>query len=172
MRQKQSTEILTGLIVAVLVVLASMSMFDTADAGADTYRITAKYPQVDGITVGSDVMAAGILVGKVVDLALDENYFAVLTMEIDRVVELDSDASAQIVSSSIFGAKYVRLDIGGGDFTIEPGGRVFYTEQAMILQDLLDQVIALGRSRQQKKAEHDTPKNPSFMGFTPSLLPK
>jgi len=152
MRHRASTEILIGMAVTVAVLLASMSMFEPGGASSpQTYRIEAKYPQIDGISVGSKVMAAGIDVGSVVEVRLDENFFGVLTMEVDRVVELDSDASAQIVSSSIFGEKYVRLDIGGGDFMIEDGGRVFYTEQAMILQDLLDQVIALGNSRSPDK---------------------
>ena len=148
MRHRPSTEIVVGAIVTVLVVTASLSIFDqSGPASADTYMVRASFPQVDGVNVGSDVMAAGVAVGKVVDMRLDENFFAVVTMEIDTIVELDSDASAQIISGSIFGTKYIRLDIGGGEFQIEDGGRIFYTEQAMILQDLLGQVISIGNAR-------------------------
>jgi phospholipid/cholesterol/gamma-HCH transport system substrate-binding protein len=148
MKLGATTEIIVGAIVFAIVAIASVSIFDgSSSASSDVYRIEAKFTRVDGVNVGTDVMAAGIPVGSVVDMRLDENFFAVLTIELDRSVELDSDASAQIVSESIFGSKYIRVDIGGGESIIQDGGRIFYVESAMIVEDLLKQIVPRGQAR-------------------------
>ncbi len=148
MRITAELEIAVGVAVFGALALAAASLFNSSESvGSDRYRIEASYTRVDGVSVGTTVMAAGIPVGQVVSLRLDENFSAVVTMEIDKVIELDSDASANIVSESLFGAKYIRLDIGGGEFIIEAGGRVFWAESALIIEDILKQVVAMGDAR-------------------------
>ena len=148
MRITPGTEIAVGVAVFAVLVAAAASIFDKSEAVAtDRYRVEARYTRVDGVTVGSQVMAAGIPVGQVVGMRLDEDNFAVVTMEIDEAIELDSDASANIVSESIFGSKYIRLDIGGGEFVIGAGERIFWAESAMIVEDILKQVVAMGDAR-------------------------
>lgn len=156
MRISAGSEIAVGVIVFTALAVAAASLFSDSDKSSpDRYRIEASYSRVDGVTVGTTVMAAGVPVGRVVDLRLDENFSAVVTMEIDRTIELDSDASANIVSESLFGSKYIRIDIGGGDFTIEEGGRIFWTESALIIEDILKQVVAMGDARvARRKAEN------------------
>lgn len=116
------------------------------DAGG--YDLIARFDRVDGLVVGSEVYAAGIQVGRVTRMDLDENKRAVLTLEVDRRVELDSDATASVATDGLLGSKFVQLNIGGGEETIEPGGEITYTESTVILDDLLDLIIAQARRNQ------------------------
>ena len=71
----------------------------------------------------------------------------IVTMEVDATLELDTDTNASIISESLFGTKFIRLDIGGGDAIIEDGGSIFYTEASLIIGDLLNMIVARGKSR-------------------------
>lgn len=148
MRHRKGTEIAVGVVVVGAVIAASFSIFDRANpGGGSTYLVAANFTQAEGVSTATEVTSAGVPVGRVVDMQLSDSYFATVTMEIDSSIVLDSDASAQIVTEGLFGGKYIRLDIGGGEFTIEDGGSIFYVESGQILGELLEQIISFGRAR-------------------------
>jgi phospholipid/cholesterol/gamma-HCH transport system substrate-binding protein len=138
----------------VLVVLAVVVMTFGSEKIVDDgrYELRARFGYVDGLKVGGTVMAAGVPVGHVVALNLAEGFRAEAVMRIDRAVRLDSDASAAVVTDGLFGNKFVRLDIGGGDTMIAEGGEVGHTEEPQILDDLLSQIIAIGTARQKERS--------------------
>ncbi len=132
-----------GVLVSVLVVVFGPASL----TGESTYKVSATFGQSDGLSVGSPVRAAGVTVGQVAGLALEDGYRVRATLEIESDVVLDTDASAAIVTDGIFGTKLVRLDVGGGDRDIENGGVIAYTEDAVVIDDLLSLIISQARSR-------------------------
>ncbi|MBM3559707.1 MAG: MCE family protein, partial [Alphaproteobacteria bacterium] len=108
---------------------------------------TARFGRVDGLAVGAPVLAAGITVGAVTDLALDDAFRAVATLRIDPRLELDADTSAEVVSGGLFGSKFVRLNVGGADRMIADGGTIRHTADSVIVDDLLQIIVAQGRAR-------------------------
>jgi hypothetical protein len=44
----------------------------------------------------------------------------------------------------------VEIEVGGSEEFIEPEGEIGYTQDAMVLEELLDRMIALGKSKKSK----------------------
>lgn len=150
-------DVIVGLCVSVTLIVVLFFVFGPSPlGGSDTYQIDASFQRVDGLEVGSPVQAAGVTVGRVSALELSDGFRVRTRMEIDAGIELDTDASAAIVTDGIFGGKLINIDIGGGENTIQDGGSISFTEDAVILDDLFQLIIA------QARANRDT--NPSESG--------
>lgn len=153
-QRREIIEVATGsLVVAALAAFLITSYTSSGSRELDGYDVLARYRSgVDGVSIGTDVRAAGIPVGKVADLYLDEDGRGVLVLHLVDWLELDTETSASIETDSLFGQKFVELEVGGGDDLIKPGGEIIYTESSMILDDLLDLIIQRARGRQREDA--------------------
>ena len=142
-----------GLVLAVLVFAMAISyggskISDKAQVGS--YSLSATFNQVDGLFVGDEVRLGGIRVGKVAAQRLDNNFRAVVTLDIDSNVELPLDSSAAIHTDGLFGSKFVVLDPGGEMDLLEHGQSIDYTQDAVIVSDLLDLIISEGKAKANK----------------------
>ena len=135
--------IITALVVIVILVFARSGFSD------GSYEITARFNRADGISTGSIVRFAGVPVGQVEELRLDENFRAIAVLRIDDGVVLDTDATASIVTDGLFGQKFIQLDIGGSDALIGEGQEITFTEDSLVLEDLLELII--GRAKQVRR---------------------
>ncbi|MDP7096946.1 MAG: MlaD family protein, partial [Rhodospirillales bacterium] len=96
-----------------------------------------------------------IRIGTVGALSLDENYRAVVSMKITSDVKLPTDTSAAIHTDGLFGSKYIVLEPGGEETFLQPGEAIVFTQDAMIVGELLELIISQGKARkkeQQRKA--------------------
>lgn len=77
----------------------------------DTYTVRAEFVDAAGLRKGDDVRLAGVRVGRVsaVDVEREEGRILV-SMEIDRGVEIHDEATAEIALATLLGAKHVRID--------------------------------------------------------------
>jgi phospholipid/cholesterol/gamma-HCH transport system substrate-binding protein len=123
------------------------------DGANDTYNIFANFGRTDGLNVGDAVRMSGITIGRVVSSSLDENFNTKLTMEIDEEYKIPDDSSASIVSFGLIGGKYIEIDVGGSEDYIAANGVINYTQDAMVLEELLERIISMGKS---KKTSLDT----------------
>lgn len=111
---------------------------------APGYEITARFFKVGGLSRGSDVQISGIKVGTVRDVRLDPGTFdAVVTMTVERDVEVPDDSVASIDSLGLLGGKFVRLEPGRSKSFIPPGGRLSKTEDYRSLEDQVGEIIFL-----------------------------
>lgn len=136
-------EALIGAVVLAVAVVFLWFAFTNSDVGSvQGYDVVAKFDRVDGLNVGSDVRLSGIKVGTVVDQTLDtETYLAVVRLSIDPAVQLPLDSSAQIISESLLGGRFMALVPGGDIDMIKPGGEIKFTQGPMILENLIGQLI-------------------------------
>lgn len=145
----ESKEILFGA-ATVLVLVAALAALSTgrsvAASQTGAYPVIATFNRVDGLLEGDVVRLGGIRVGKVEKAVLDANYRARLTFRIDGGVALPTDTSAAIHTDGLFGSKFVALLPGGDDAIIKPGGAISFTQDALIVTELLDLIIAEGRA--------------------------
>lgn len=145
-------DVIVGLCVSATLIVVLIFVFGPSPFGSpETYRIDASFQRVDGLEVGSPVQAAGVTVGRVSALELSEGFRVRTSLEIDADIELDTDASAAIVTDGIFGGKLISIDIGGGENTIKDGGSISFTEDAVILDDLFALIIAQARANRDTK---------------------
>jgi phospholipid/cholesterol/gamma-HCH transport system substrate-binding protein len=105
------------------------------------YQVFARFNHADGIKTGGDVRISGIKVGTVLSTTLDPNTFqAVVVMSLDKAIKLPDDTVAQVASSGLLGDKFLQLEPGASDSTIQPGGQIKMTQSAVSLESLFGQV--------------------------------
>ena len=114
------------------------------------YTLYATFNRTDGLVIGDHVRMAGIDVGRVIGSKLDENFRAILTLNIDSGITIPDDSSISIVSSGITGNKYVEIDPGGSEDFLAPNCEFIYTQDAMVLEELIDRVISMGKANRKK----------------------
>lgn len=114
------------------------------------YTVDARFNRTDGLLVGDKVRMAGMNIGRVVNAKLDDNFKAILTLDIKDGINIPDDSSASIVSSSLMGAKYIEIEPGGSEDYIPRGGEFSYTQDAMILEELLDRIVSIGKANHKK----------------------
>ncbi len=136
---------------AVLVVLAAMAFLFYGRDGksvenARSYEVNARFGRTDGLLVGDKVRMAGMTIGSVVNARLDEKFHAILTLDIDENVKIPDDSNASIVSAGIMGSKYIEIEPGGSLDFIMPGGEFSYTQDAMVIEELIDRIISIGKA--------------------------
>jgi phospholipid/cholesterol/gamma-HCH transport system substrate-binding protein len=151
---RQNTEILSGTLVLIIFVMFIVYAFTgTGIAGREGYPVIAQFGQVDGLSVGSQVTIAGLSVGKVTRLDLDPNGLRpVVTMIIDQGIKLPTDSSARVATDGLLGPKFIKIDPGGDEENIAPGGRIEYVQDAVIVERLLQKIVNDAEARHDERA--------------------
>lgn len=110
--------------------------------GPDTYHVSARFGSISGLKIGANVEIAGVKVGKVDKIKLDQKtYEAVISLQVDKGVELQEDCIASIRTAGIIGDKYVSISPGGLDQLIKPGGEITETESSINIEGLISKYI-------------------------------
>ncbi|MEE9149034.1 MAG: outer membrane lipid asymmetry maintenance protein MlaD [Candidatus Tectomicrobia bacterium] len=136
-------EITVGLFVVLgLLALAylSVKLGQIQLGGGNTYTLTAVFPTVTGLQAGATVEVAGVQIGRVEKINL-EDFEAVVTLRLESRVQLQDDAIASIRTRGLIGEKYIRITPGGSDHLIADGGRIHEVEAPFDFEDLLSQFI-------------------------------
>lgn len=105
-----------------------------------SYVIYANFDNVSGIKSGDGVEIAGVNVGKVTSISLN-NERAKVMMRINKGVQIDEDAIAAIRTRGIIGDKYVAISPGPSDKFLSDGAVLRQTESAFVLEDAIGQLI-------------------------------
>lgn len=152
---RRTAEIATGVLVLVLGLFIIGFAFHSTDvADVDGYRLIAKFNKVDGVNLGSEVRLYGMDVGAVTGLSLDdETSKAVLELTLNDDVELTTDSSVKILSHGLLGGKYLELEPGGEIDYLEDGDEIAYTQDALIIIDFLDKILADSEAKRKAKRE-------------------
>jgi phospholipid/cholesterol/gamma-HCH transport system substrate-binding protein len=143
MMREHAGEALAGLVVvAVAAWFLVFAWNRTSSAGTNNYELVARFPNVAGVSVGSDVRVSGMKVGRVSGQRLDpETFEAVVTLSLDGKVKLPSDSAAAITSESLLGGSYVALIPGGEEGMLGPGDEILETQGATDLMGLVGSFI-------------------------------
>jgi len=107
-----------------------------------SYLVTASFTSISGLKEGAFVEIAGVNVGKVSHVRLDDkDYEAVVTMQINKDVKIQEDSIASIRTAGIIGDRYINITPGGADDYLGPGGEIEETEAAISLEELISKYI-------------------------------
>lgn len=127
----------------------------TAKAARSDYIVVATFNRVDGLLVGAPVRLAGIQIGTVDGEYLDVYYRAVTTLKIDSDVKLPTDTSVAIHTDGLFGTKYVVLEPGGDEEFLGDGEEIDFTQDAVIVAELLELIIAQGKANRKRRTSQE-----------------
>lgn len=106
------------------------------------YTLYANFDNISGLKTGDQVQLAGVPIGKVQSISLQDNR-AHVGMRINAGIQIDSDAIAAIKTSGIIGDKYVSVALGPGEHNIANDGsfKPGNTQSAFVLEDAIGQLI-------------------------------
>lgn len=147
-------ETIIGAVVLAFATIFLIFAYRTADLGTDGngLHLTARFDQVDGLQVGSDVRMSGIKVGTVVRQELDtETFQAIVEISIEDSIALPDDTAAKIASESLLGGSFLDLEPGGSEDLLEEGGEITFTQSSVSLMDLIGQAIFSSNSDKESK---------------------
>jgi phospholipid/cholesterol/gamma-HCH transport system substrate-binding protein len=118
--------------------VSNASSFNTAQS----YRVIAEFDNIGGLRIRAPVKSAGVLVGRVEDIAFDNQKFvARVTLKVDRRYEFPKDTTASILTSGLLGEQYIGLDGGGDDQVLADGDVMKLTQSAVVLEKLIGQFL-------------------------------
>jgi phospholipid/cholesterol/gamma-HCH transport system substrate-binding protein len=106
------------------------------------YTVYANFDNISGLKTGDQVELAGVPIGKVQTISLQDNR-AHVGMRINAGVGIDTDAIAAIKTSGIIGDKYISVALGPGEHDLTNGGsfKPGNTQSAFVLEDAIGQLI-------------------------------
>lgn len=150
MARRELREVAIGAVAVLVLALALGGSYgggaSQAETGIGQYRLLASFNRVDGLRVGDPVMLSGVPIGAVDAMDLGEYYRARVTLRLGSSVGLPVDTAAAIHTDGLFGSKFVTLSPGAEEDTLGDGDTIGYTQDSLIVSDLLDLIIAQGRS--------------------------
>lgn len=110
---------------------------------SSTYRLSARFDNVAGLTGRAKVSAAGVTVGRVIRIRYDEQTAsAMVDMEINKDFrQFSEDTSASILTAGLLGTKYVGLNSGGDPNNLTDGDVIYDTQSAIVLEELIGKLL-------------------------------
>ena len=108
--------------------------------GHKGYEVHAFFSDVGGLRSDAAVVIAGVDIGRVQGVAL-EDYKAHVVMEIYEGVALQEDAIASIKTRGLSGEQYIEITPGGSQKTLRPGDHIRDTQPAVDLISLISKYV-------------------------------
>lgn len=109
--------------------------------GASGYAVAAVFEDAGGMRPGSDVMMAGVVIGRVDSVEVNERSRAKLTLLINDEIPITADAIASVRTKGIIGERYIRISQGADDELLQAGDEIEETESAINIEDLVSKYI-------------------------------
>lgn len=111
--------------------------------GKKGYEIYGVFSNIGGLKVGSSIEIAGVNVGRVTDISLN-NYQAHVVLNLPDDLKIQEDAIAAVKTRGLIGEKYIEITPGGSEEIIQPGGRIQETQPAIDIEGLISK-FAFGK---------------------------
>lgn len=121
--------------------------------GGDTYALEARFTSVSGLNAGSNIVVAGVPVGRVESIRVEPSeYTAIVTFRVMSGLKLPTDSMASIKTTGLIGDKYVALSPGADETYLEPGARITMTESSVDLESLIGKMAFGSVTEETEKA--------------------
>ncbi len=151
MTRGSSREAWIGVLVLVLGISVGGYFYGPGSAGVEKqgagYTIVAHFNRSDGLATGGEVRLAGVSVGRVINQRLGSNYQVWTTLHIAYGIKIPDDSAAVIHSDGLLGPKFIELIPGGSDRVLISGEVLHYTQDSILIDDLLERILIRARSR-------------------------
>ena len=157
LRREEIRELAVGatslLALVAILVISYQANRQSARIPGSGYQVSAVFNRVGGVAPGMPVQVAGIPVGAVEAIDLAPDYRARITMRIDAHIQLPRDTAAAIHTDGLFGGKFMSLEPGGDIALLQDGSAIAFTQDAVVINELLDLIIAEGRANRAAAAK-------------------
>jgi phospholipid/cholesterol/gamma-HCH transport system substrate-binding protein len=110
-------------------------------SGPSGFKLIATFDEVGDLKARSAVVIAGVKVGQVQSIELDDALRARCELDIDPNLDLDVETSASIMTAGLLGEKFVALEPGGSDEMLESGDEIGRTVSAISIENLIGKFV-------------------------------
>ncbi len=144
MLRSPTRDLVVGLFVlAGLAALAylSIQIGGMAYTGPSGLQIYATFEEIGGLRPRAPVAIAGVKVGQVSEIRLDDDLRARVMLDLDPSLKLPSDSSARIVTSGLLGDQFITLEAGAEEDLLNSGDELDFTESAISLESLIGKFV-------------------------------
>ena len=146
MMKRKALDLWVGVFVAIglgALLFLALKVGDLASySAAETYLVKANFDNIGGLKKRAPVKSAGVVVGRVEDIAFDtETFEATVAIAIDKRYEFPKDTSAKILTAGLLGEQYVGLTAGGDAAKLKSGDKLKITQSAVVLENLISQFL-------------------------------
>ena len=133
--------VLLGALCLAFLALEFSGLTQNGDSGS--YRFSARFDNVAGLTTRAKVSAAGVTIGRVVGIRYDDTTAgAIVDMEISQdFAQFSEDTSASILTAGLLGEKYIGLLTGGDPSNLKDGDVIYDTQSAIVLEELIGKFL-------------------------------
>ncbi|MGG4775646.1 outer membrane lipid asymmetry maintenance protein MlaD [Alcaligenaceae bacterium 429] len=143
---RERSDFLVGLFVLIgLVALAFLALRAgnlSSFSFAPTYQVQASFNNLGGLKVRAPIKSSGVVVGRVTNIAFDnEDFKALVTMELEDRYQFPDDSSASILTSGLLGEQYIGITPGGSDDALHNDSVIPYTQSAVVLEELISKFL-------------------------------
>ena len=132
-----------------LAFLLKLMLIENKTKNVDYLVLNASFNKIDGIQVGTPVMISGIEIGNVSEINLKNNY-PILILRILKNLKISNDSSISIQTDGLFGNKFLSIEIGGTDQYFKDGDKFSFTEDSILVEELLEKIITLGEKNKKE----------------------
>jgi phospholipid/cholesterol/gamma-HCH transport system substrate-binding protein len=153
-RRSLSTEFFVGIFTLCGVAAAgylSIGLGDLKLFGPRQYSVLAEFDNIAGLKTGASVEIAGVQVGQVTAINLNDPA-ALVTLSLEEGVKLRDDDIASVRTKGIIGDKYIKISRGGSERFIPENGKLTETESAVDIEDIIGKIIHSFESDPEKSA--------------------
>lgn len=105
--------------------------------GSDTYTLKARFSSTSGVNTGSRVEIAGVSVGTVKSIVLNDDFYSIVTFELPNSIQLDDDTIVSIRTAGLIGDRFLNVSPGGSGIPLEAGDLIVDTESALDIEGLV-----------------------------------
>ncbi len=109
--------------------------------GPERIMLRATFDDIGGLSVRAPVRVAGVKVGQVSRIELDEDLRAEVYLEIETGVGLSVDSAAAIRTSGLLGDQFVAVELGAEDEVLKAGEEFAFTHSALSIDKLIGRFI-------------------------------
>jgi phospholipid/cholesterol/gamma-HCH transport system substrate-binding protein len=143
--KRSRIEISVGIFMIIGLIAVSfiaIKLGDLTMLGKDQYQLVAKFTSASGLRTGAHVEAAGVRVGGIDSIEFDtDQYYAVVTININNGVTVSDDAVASVRTAGIIGDKFIKITPGGSGEYLTQGMEILETEPSINLEELISKYI-------------------------------
>ena len=140
-------ETILGIVVIFVAGAFLMFALGTTDKsnGAGYYRVKANFNQIVSVEPGTDVLLAGVKVGRVVEVSLNpKTYEAEVVLAVRNDIELPDDSDAKVSNYGLLGGAFVGIEPGGSFDMIstDGSGQISYTRGSVDLITMFGSAVS------------------------------
>jgi phospholipid/cholesterol/gamma-HCH transport system substrate-binding protein len=110
-------------------------------AGRGGLVLYATFDEIGGLKARAPVSIAGVIVGQVKSIDLDDLLRARVTLEVDADLALPIDSSAGIRTQGLLGDQLIALEPGAEDALLQNGEEFEFTESALSIERLIGRFV-------------------------------